>query len=125
MGLGNKIIRSLKRMLKNIFGFITRKKRRKKTQGEPTMIPASWQKPGDQIPGEEKLIRIKHRKRIPGLRQIKRFLAAIWLLMNFVISQFLLGSIGAQAQPVFFFFLGNSFFLLDYLWKTRSKPDEK
>jgi hypothetical protein len=35
----------------------------------------------------------------------------------------MLGSLGSAAQPMFAVFLGNSFILLDYLWKTRRSAD--
>lgn len=57
---------------------------------------------------------------IPGLRTGKRVLATFLLIVNFIISQVALTS-AQPTQPMFILFILNSFFLLDYLWKTRSK----
>ena len=116
MGLIKQLIRALKRIISNVFGFITRRKKKRSRYVE---VPRSWE--GKREPREkDQLIRIKHKKKIPGLRTINRALAGIWLFMNFVFSQFLLGSIGSQAQWVFFFFLGNCYFIAKYLWGSRT-----
>lgn len=126
MGLIKQLIREIKRILSNIFGFITRrdtkKKRRARIQ-EPVEIPRSWEKGSSQPRKTEQLARIKYKRRIPGLKQINRVLAGLWLFMNFVFSQVLLGNIGSQAQWMFLFFLGNCYFILKYLWGSRK--DEK
>jgi len=66
----------------------------------------------------------KYKLRVPGLRAIKRFLAAILLIFNFFVAQASLTSASAS-QPLALFFYLNFFVLLDYLWKTRrkSKPE--
>jgi lipid-A-disaccharide synthase-like uncharacterized protein len=88
------------------------------------MIPASWLKHrSGQEKTDQKIQFIKHKKRIPGLLWFKRILAGILLLINFSFSQFMLGSLGNVVQPMFIIFLGNSFILLDYLWKTRRSAD--
>jgi len=131
MGLIKQLIRGIKRIFSNVFGFLTRrdskKKRRERLQQPPT-VPRSWEGKEGTYPRARKpdqMIRIKHRKRVPGLRMINRFLAGLWLLMNFVFSQFLLGSIGSQAQWVFFFFLGNCYFIMKYLWSSRKDEGRK
>jgi len=88
------------------------------------MVPASWLKHRSGEPKTEQKIQfIKNKKRIPGLLWFKRIIAGILLLINFSFSQFLLGSLGSTVQPMFIVFLGNSFILLDYLWKTRRKEE--
>ncbi|MCJ7459208.1 MAG: hypothetical protein MUP17_09475 [candidate division Zixibacteria bacterium] len=95
------------------------KKRRRRR--DPDEIPRSWRRQDlqDAGPGKGRSVIIKHKKRIPGLLWFKRILAGFLLLINFTFSQFMLGSLGAPAQPMFILFLANSFILLDYLWKTR------
>jgi len=56
----------------------------------------------------------------PWLRNFKRGLAALLLLFNFGFSQFLMVS---QGMVFAFFFFGNTFILIDYLWKTRRKEE--
>jgi len=60
------------------------------------------------------------KRRIPWLRNAKRILAGGLLFVNFLFSQFLLAATN-QAELIFFVFLGNSFIILDYLWKTRRR----
>lgn len=121
MGLIKQIIRALKRMLSNVFGFITRRKRKPARYDE---VPRSWEGKGEPRQ-KDQLIRIKHKRRIPGLREINRFMAGIWLFINFVFSQFLLGSMGSQAQWTFIFFLGNCYFIGKYLWSSRKHERQK
>lgn len=64
----------------------------------------------------------KRKIRIPMLRTIKRLIAAFLLIVNFFISQASLMS-ASQSQPLFVLFILNSFILVDYLWKTRDKPE--
>lgn len=123
MGLIKQLIRAIKRILSNVFGFLTRRdskrKRRERLQQPPT-VPRSWGKKEEAMTHRAtELPRIKYKRKIPGLRMINRFLAGIWLLINFVFSQFLLGSIGSQAQWTFIFFLGNCYFIIKYLWGSR------
>ena len=129
MGLIKQLIRGIKRMLSNVFGFLTRrdsKKKRRERYEEPVEVPRSWGKPGEGMTHKtEQLPRIKYKRRIPGLKQINRILAGFWLFMNFVFSQFLLGSIGSQAQWIFIFFLGNCYFIIKYLWGSRRDESGK
>lgn len=91
------------------------------------MVPRSWvnENPGLQSKGVPEnsrlLIQQEGKKRIPGLLKIKRLLAGVLLLFNFVFSQFLLAATGVQGIFTFLFFMGNSFIMADYLWKTRRK----
>jgi len=126
MGLGKQLIRSVKKNISNVFEVLTRRKGSKKARDqEPIELHRSWQ-PGKGKPNKsEQLIRIKYKRRLPGLKKINRFVAGIWLFMNFVFSQFLLGSIGSQAQWVFFFFLGNCYFIAKYLWGSRKDERKK
>lgn len=127
MGLIKQLMRGIKHLISNVFGFVTRrdsKKKRRERYQEPVEVPGSW-KPGESKPGKKDLIRIKHKRRIPGLKMFNRFLAALWLLINFVFSQYLLGSIGSQAQWMFIFFLGNCYFIIKYLWGSRKHEGTK
>lgn len=121
MGLINQLIRSLKNMIKNIFGFVLRKKRKRSTD-ETIIVPRSWKKQSKSKPQKANII-IRHKRKIPGLRQLNRILAGFLLIINFVFSQFLLGSIGVAAQPVFLIFLGNCYIIIKYLWLSRKKED--
>lgn len=129
MGLIKQLIRSVKKLISNVFGFITRRDSRKKRRAryqEPTKLHKSWEPGKGKEPGKnEQLIRIKYKRKIPGLKKINRFVAGIWLFLNFVFSQFLLGSIGSEAQWVFFFFLGNCYFIAKYLWGSRKDERKK
>lgn len=127
MGLLNQIIRSLKESLRNFRKKVSGNKSmrsRKARKDEPTVLHKSWDKTKQGKPGEKtQFVYGYQKKRIPGFRQIKRLVAAGLLLINFILSQFLLGSLGQQGQPLFVLFLLNSFILADYLWKTRRKPE--
>lgn len=121
IGILNQAVRQLKKGIRNI---LHRKKRKKGKAEEPDVVPVSWLKHrSGQQKTEQKIHFIKNKKRIPGLLWFKRILAGILLLINFSFSQFLLGSLGSNVQPMFIVFLGNSFILLDYLWKTRRSAD--
>jgi len=129
MGLIRQLIRSVKKTISNFFWFLTRRRDSKKKgrtrDQEPIKLHRSWE-PGKGEPRKSKqLVRIKYRRRIPGLKKINRFVAGIWLFLNFVFSQFLLGSIGSQAQWVFVFFLGNCYFIAKYLWGSRKDERKK
>ena len=126
MGFINQLIRSIKNMIKNIFGFVLRKKRKRKgSEEEPIVVPRSWKQPSEGKPEKatKKTIIIRHKRKIPGLRQLNRILAGFLLIINFVFSQFLLGSVGVAAQPVFLIFLGNCYIIIKYLWLSRKKED--
>lgn len=60
----------------------------------------------------------------PWLRQLKRSMAGILLIINFFIGEFILGTTPG-ALIFFFLFLANSFILIDYLWKTMKRPEQQ
>ena len=123
MGLMKQLRRSLKNLIDNIFGFITRKKRKRRGSREkPIVVPRSWKKESKPEKVTEKII-IKYKRKIPGLGRLNRILAGFLLIINFVFSQFLLGSVGAAAQPVFLIFMGNCYIIIKYLWLSRKKED--
>lgn len=62
------------------------------------------------------------KRHLPIIRTFKRWIAGLLIIINFIISQFVLGW-GQNAQVFTLFFLANAFILIDYLWKTR-RPDE-
>lgn len=122
MGLLNQIIRELKESARNLRKKFSKKKSRRSRKDEPIVLHPSWsKKDGKASPEKKQLIVTKHKKRIPGLLMFKRILAGVLFLINFVLSQFLLASAGEQGFGTFIIFLGNSFILADYLWKTRGK----
>lgn len=124
MGLGNQIIRGIKEFLKDLRKKFSRQKRKRKD--EPTVLHPSWSKKDGKAgkPGQKKpQIIMKQKKRIPGLLMFKRLLAGFLFLVNFVLSQFLLGSLGEAGQPIFILFLLNAFIMADYIWKTRRKAE--
>jgi hypothetical protein len=59
---------------------------------------------------------------IPLYKKFKQVLAVVLLLFNLIFSQFLLGT-SSSGQIMFLVFLGNSFLIADYLWKSRRKPE--
>jgi hypothetical protein len=130
MGLINQAAREIKQFFSNLWRSLPFHKKKKRgiehKQEESIEIPASWRKsprPGDSSASSararKQIIVEKHKIRVPGLRWFKRCLASFLLLINFVFSQFLLGRVGEQGQPLFILFLLNSFIMADYLWKTR------
>jgi len=122
MGLIKQLIRYSKRQINNVFGVFFKKK--KASDDEQIIVPRSWQKP-EKAPekADKKAIIVRYKRKVPGLRQLNRILAAFLLIINFVFSQFLLGSIGAATQPVFFIFLGNCYIIIKYLWLSRKKEE--
>lgn len=122
-GLISSITRRFKQVLKNIGKRFSKKKKGKVVESD--VVPKSWVKKNPDLESKELpqstkiVIQQEGKKRLPGLLKIKRLLAGILFLLNFVFSQFLLAASGAQGFFVFLFFLGNSFIVLDYLWKTR------
>jgi hypothetical protein len=118
MGFWNQLIRSVKDTGKNAWNGIFGKKRNK--MAEFVTVPGSW---GKTLKQSKPLVKIKYKRRLPGLRIFNRGLAAILLIINFAFSQFLLGSIGSQAQPMFILFILNSYIMIYCLWKTRNKKE--
>ena len=122
MGAVKQLSRALRNLIDSFVGiFRSKPKRRSRRDSEPEMVkvPTKWKK-SQALEKKERVKVIEQQKmRIPGIRSLKRYLAAFLLFINFVFSQFLLGTVGAGAQPMFLIFLGNSLILVDYLWKTR------
>ena len=128
MGLIKMFFRSLKNFVGNIFDFITRKDKKKRKKTEEVIVPRSWKETNDPNIGsgskqKKDLIRIKHKRKIPGLKRINQLIGGFFLLVNFIISQFALASLGSQAQWLFWIFLGNCYFILKYLWGSRRESD--
>ena len=122
MGAIKQLSRALKNLINSFVGiFRSKPQKRSRRNSEPEMVkvPKQWKK-SQALEKKEKVKVIEQQKwRVPGLRALKRYLAFFLLFINFVFSQFLLGTVGAGAQPMFLIFLGNSLILVDYLWKTR------
>ena len=126
-GLASKTLRAIKRQLKRITGAI-RGKFPAQEKGEN--VPRSWVIKKNQAKGKRKgqlaitktgeVIVSRKVHHWPWLRNFKRGLAALLLLFNFGFSQFLMVS---QGMIFAFFFFGNTFILIDYLWKTRRKEE--
>ena len=127
MGVIKQLSRAVKDLMDSFVGIFRKKPKRSRSSSEPVMVKVhrSWKKeaPAAQKKGSVQIIE-QQKMRIPGLRQFKRILAGFLLFINFVFIQFLLGSLGQSAQPMFLLFLGNSVILVDYLWKTRGKKKE-
>lgn len=122
IGLINQAIRGLKNSFRNLSRLLQGKQGKRRIKSQPIKVPRSWGRKRkaspSAMPGKSQVI-YRNKKRVPGLLWFKRILAGVLLLINFSFSQFLLGSMGSQAQPMFALFFLNSFILLDYLWKTR------
>lgn len=126
-GLVSKTFRAIKRRLKRIAGAIRGKFPAPKT-GEK--VPRSWVKTRREagVKKRKGQLAIKNGEVVvtrkvhhwPWLRNFKRGLAALLLLFNFGFSQFLMLS---QGLAFAFFFFGNTFILIDYLWKTRRREE--
>lgn len=131
------ILDKLERTLGKIWKWIGRKIKkvklpfRNEIEEPEEQIPEEWARSkrvttvSSKTGSEQEFVVIKKRKRkfrISWLRQTKRVLAAITLAINFLFAEFILGSQSAFQWLSILFFL-NSFFLIDYLWKTRRKPE--
>jgi len=128
LGLGKRIVKNINNLLRRSFKRIT-KPFRKVPGPETTVVPASWhRKPGaaaqkkSKVPPKKEKIVYRAQHHWPWLRTFKRGLAAILLLINFTISQFLIAS-QAQGAVLAVLFFGNVFIFIDYLWKTRRKEE--
>lgn len=129
MGLLNQLSRALKKMLNDFFGAFSGKKKRKRKlrsrrSEEPIEVPETWRKDTKEpriIKDKKPIVVVKHKTRIPGLRLFHRILYGVMLLLNLVFSQFLLGSVGTGAQPMFLFFLLNAYCIFRLLWSFRKK----
>ena len=66
--------------------------------------------------------RARRKWRVPGLRMVKRILAAALCAVNFILSQL---SLAAGVDNWFFavFLLASAYIMFDYVWKTR-RPKE-
>jgi hypothetical protein len=130
-GLIEKLNRETKKFLKRNIIRPLMGIRKKPEEKEETVVPSSWLRgPGrSKIPERAQLTMRKGKvvataKPVyhwPWLRNIKRLLAAVLLLINFIFTQFLLVSTGGIQISALFFF-GNCFILIDYLWRTRRAP---
>jgi hypothetical protein len=119
--------RHLKRGVKSAAKPIRKLTHREDSQGNIINIPREWLQKKQPSKINKTLITVKngkpviepHRKviHVPGLRAVKRGLASVLLLFNFIFSQYLITSMGFQVAALLFF--GNCFICIDYLWKTR------
>jgi hypothetical protein len=127
MGAIKQIRRALINALDDFKSIFKRKKEqpiKRKAQPETITIPRKWEKIESPIVDKKVKIIPQKKWRLPGLRFFNRGLAALLLFLNFIFSQYLLGSIGTQAQVTFFLFLGNAYVMGLYLWKTRKKKSQ-
>ena len=113
--MGLKILSKLSK-IKNLF---------KRKEKATIQVPEKWLKQNPKGVTQSFVV-LEPRKtprkiHITGLRTSKRVLALALLCLNFFIAQTALVSAQASLPMGILFFL-NSFILLDYLWKTRSKP---
>lgn len=131
-GLIRKTTRTINRKLRAFGSAITQKLRRSPgLKSDETEVPRSWLPRSRELRGvaqkkptlyvkKGKVVVARHVHHWPWLRNFKRGLAAILLLVNFSLSQFLIATQGAVFA---FFFFGNVFILIDYLWRTRRKEE--
>lgn len=127
MGAMNKLIRSIRHIVDDFLGLFSRKqkKTRKQKKSDPIKVPRSWNKKKPSRNSEKPVIIHENKVRIPGLRLFHQILAGLMLLINLVFSQFLLGSIGNQAQPMFLIFVLNAYLIARLLWSYRKKEDSE
>ena len=130
-GFVEQVNRRLKRLVKRNVKKASAALRKKPEEKDEIEIPIGWVKPKAPVkssgskPGEYRIkkghVVVSSRKvyHWPWLKNLKRALAAILLLINFVFTQFLLISSGLQFASLLFF--GNCLILIDYLWKTRGE----
>lgn len=133
-GLADKTVRSIKRFFRKVWALVPISRIRVENEEEDE-IPQKWVKESKESPRKirkgqlsikEGKIVVSSRKlhHWPWMRNIKRGMAAVLLLINFSFTQFLLIAVGGLQVVSIFFFL-NCFILLDYLWKTRRAPAEE
>lgn len=127
MGLINQLIRSLKETVHDFLGFFSRgkKKQRRYWDDEPIKLHRSWQK-AEEAPRSRKkkqIVVTKHQRKLPGLWYFNKILVGFLLLIDLVFSQFLLGSVGSGAQPMFIFFLLQAYANFLFLWKFRKRKE--
>lgn len=102
-------------------------RRAKKIEVEGVKVPKAWlpKSKGKLKPKQGYVIVEKKKQKkwhIPHLRSLKRGLAGILVIFNFLFSQFCLMST-PTTQVMGLLFLANSFIIADYLWKTRKEPE--
>ncbi len=129
-GLIEKTVRAAKRLFHR--GSKTVTKSLKKGEANTQEVPISWLRkaPGalEKEARHGRTVTVKDGKAVihidgrkvrhwPWLRNFKRGLAALLLLVNFLFSQYLITQVGFQLPAMLFF--GNCFIIIDYLWKTR------
>jgi hypothetical protein len=88
-------------------------KRKRQARRQPDQkVTREWHMPRISAPSKK--------IRIPGFRALKRWSAAVCMVLNFVIGEMSLTA--PQGQPFAVFFIVNAFLLADYIWKTQRKP---
>ena len=100
---------------------IPKKWRRRKSKSGMDSVPTTEQTTKiiltKVIPEVPTSISPKYKIKVPYLRKIKKYLAAVLLLINVSVGLLSLGF-----QPLLgLLFLGNAFIILDFLWKVRRK----
>ena len=128
-GLVKKIFRSINNAISTVFKRIS-KPFRKSPASETSEVPAGWRRKKPEQPKRGKAEVKKKKEDVvvyrkmhhwPWIRNVKRGLAGILLLINFAISQFLISQAQGAVMAVLFF--ANVFIFIDYLWKTRRKEE--
>jgi hypothetical protein len=127
-GFLEKTQRKIKKVFKRSVKKAVEPLRKKPEEKDEAVIPRSWLPREKPVPGKTKHgLKIKNGQVVvtnktvyhwPWLRNFKRSLAGVLLLINFVFTQFLL-IYNHSLQFASLFFFGNCFILIDYLWKTR------
>lgn len=134
MGIFNKLLRTVGDQFRGVSrGVKKRFSRGEAEEDQVDEVPASWVKDrivmeksragskqrmrGELYLDKGKLIVKKNKVHVPWLKNIKRGLAGILLVINLVFSQFLMTQNGGWIVALMF--MGNCFIAADYLWKTR------
>lgn len=113
----------MKKKLKDLFKFPTRKKKSVETpkewvKGKSKIKVPKTTKAADMV----SLELVKRRKvRVPGLRRFNQVLAGAFIIVNFLISQ---AALTSATPEVGFLFLVNSYLLIWGLWKSRKEKEK-
>jgi len=106
-------LKKIREKLENLF-------RGEEEEDDP--IPDSWVTVTEEEPEPRKIKKLKFKRpkkiRIPNLRLFKRVLAGMLAIISCLFSFSAINEV-----PIFFLFACYLLIMLDYLWKTREKPE--
>lgn len=126
----NAILHAISSVIEKIaaqFDSLFHRFKRKEKKESSNEIPDKWKKEKQRKASKKTSARAKEKVELDKaprtvyhatwLRSAKRWLCALMLFLNFIVSQFIF--VAAQNPFLAFFFFANCFLLIDYLWKTR------